>query len=106
MFPIDAPWNFMQIILIFIIFGGTGWKFRFLDIFFIQVPFFFFRGAPGPIFYVFLIKIYIKTFKKYRKTIKKSKFSSRATKNYENKSDLHEISRRIDWERPRGGKIG
>ena len=40
------------------------------------------------------------------KKIKKSKFSSRATKNYENKSDLHEISRRIDWERPRGPKIG
>ena len=38
--------------------------------------------------------------------IQKSKFSSRATKNYENKSDLHEISRRIDWERPRGPKIG
>ena len=41
-----------------------------------------------------------------KKIIQKSKFSSRATKNYENKSDLHEISRRIDWERPRGPKIG
>ena len=47
----------------------------------------------------------IKTFKK-RLYIKKSKFSSRATKHYENKSDLHEISRRIDWEYPRGAKIG
>ena len=38
--------------------------------------------------------------------IKKSKFSSHATKNYENKCRLHEISRRIDWEGPRGPKIG
>ena len=37
---------------------------------------------------------------------KKSKFSSRATKKYENKSDLHEISRRIDWERPQGPPKG
>ena len=41
-----------------------------------------------------------------KKIIQKSKFSSWATKNYENKSDLHEISRRIDWEYPRGPKIG
>ena len=34
--------------------------------------------------------------------IKKSKFSSRATKNYENNIDLHEISRRVDLEGPRG----
>ena len=38
--------------------------------------------------------------------MEKSKFSSRATKNHKNKSDLHEISRRIDWEGPRGPKIG
>ena len=36
----------------------------------------------------------------------KSKFSARATKNYENKCRLHEISRRIDWEGPWGTKIG
>ena len=36
----------------------------------------------------------------------KSKFSSRANKNYENKCELHEISRRIDWEGPQGPKIG
>ena len=33
-------------------------------------------------------------------------FSSRATKKYENKCELHEISRRIDWEGPPGPKIG
>ena len=50
----------------------------------------------GPLYLLHLNYIYIK----------KSKFSSRVSKNYENKNDLHEISRRIDWERPRGPKIG
>ena len=39
------------------------------------------------------------------KSVEKSKCSSRATKNYENKNHRHEISRRIDWEGPRGPKI-
>ena len=29
--PIDAPWNFMQPTLIFVIFGGMGWKNWFFD---------------------------------------------------------------------------
>ena len=40
------------------------------------------------------------------KSMEKSKFSSRATKNYENKSHRNEISRRIYWEGPQGPKIG
>ena len=40
------------------------------------------------------------------KPIKKSKCSSRATKNYENKCHRNEISRRIDWEGPQGPKTG